>query len=318
MFSFTMFLVIFLAIIQIASSNNAMKQLAEKYAPLIRMAKGDPWRPSSVEFFLKHTKLTGNINQAHVTTSNLPKCPQRGCYLTTKQNMNKDTTSNLPVFYGEPLDKAPIYAFHETTPTEIIIDYYTFYPYNRGKTICIGIAGSGKCEKRVWGVCIFYSPKCAGYAKSFGHHVGDWEGIKIVFHANRSPKYIQFRAHGTKYTFNYQNGNFIRNGESIRFHGNHPIVYSAWGSHGARITAGSHVYQTIPVNNKLTDVTSDGPAWHTWRNVVLIQKKKVGEYTGNESWVNFRGRWGNKKRSCDFWERISNECVQNSGPGGPY
>ncbi|XP_066911544.1 uncharacterized protein [Clytia hemisphaerica] len=298
-----------------------IKDTVHRWAPLIRLAKNEPWKPSSVEFFLKHTKITHGSGPTNLTPSNLPSCDS-GCFLTTKDKMKSASTSSLAVFKGQSVSKVPVYAFVDRDePEEISIQYYTFYPYNRGKTICIGVAGSGKCKLKILGKCIVRIPKCSGFTKSFGHHVGDWEGIKVVLKSSDgSPKYIQFKAHGKEYTYNYKSNTkkfTDKNGESIRFYGSHPIVYSAFGSHGCRIKPGSHTYKTIAGNNKLIDVTSDGTKWKTWRKIKIIFKKELGQYTGDEKWVNFLGRWGNKRRECGFWDLVAGICVLNSGPKGP-
>ena len=66
--------------------------------------------------------------------------------------------------------------------------YWTFYPYNRGKNVCIGAAGSGRC----FGGCTV-----------MGNHVADWEHVTVRLVNNRPSKmYIGAHNFGGIYTWN--------------------------------------------------------------------------------------------------------------------
>ncbi|MBN1847501.1 MAG: hypothetical protein JW932_02865 [Deltaproteobacteria bacterium] len=57
----------------------------------------------------------------------------------------------------------------------------------------------------------------------------------------------------------------------------HPVVYSAWGSHGHWIDAGGHVYDEVcfipgigPCDD-LVDECGEGTAWDTWNKMVPFE-----------------------------------------------
>ena len=268
----------------------------------------------------KLVKSNGNHKNT-LTTSNLPEC-DGNCYIRTKASMNSADTDNLDVFYGQDPSKVPVYAFVKQSDNEIRLHYAFFYPYNRGKKICIGYQVSNWCPcPKIFGKCPCPRiTKCVGDKKRFGNHVGDWENIDIYVNKDGSKKFIDMNAHGKKDRYTWNGKSFKNNdGVTIQFYCGHPILYSAYGSHGSRPSAGTFVYKKIAGNNKLTDETSDGGVqWKTWTNVKTIMVKTDGSlYQGDEKWVNFQGRWGNKKRECGFWEKISGQCVLNNGPTSP-
>ena len=75
--------------------------------------------------------------------------------------------------------------------------------------------------------------------------------------------------------------------------------------------AGQVVYFRLFGNNELSDITSDGEEWQTWKNLQITQsERKIHRWF---SFANYRGRWGNLKRGCDFYEAFSGECVLGNG-----
>ncbi|XP_066291649.1 uncharacterized protein [Branchiostoma lanceolatum] len=174
-----------------------------------------------------------------------------------------------------------------------------FYPYNRGKRVCIGL--------RVFGKCI------GGYS-TFGHHVGDWEHVTVRLVGDQpSSIYVSAHSFGGKYDWDAASRTYKSCFDVVRTEGTHPILYSAAGSHGLWSTPGTHTYKKILINGKLQDETSAGTAWDTWKNVPSIKYRPDGGYTGPSSWLNFKGRWGNKKDGCTV-EKLSGECILNDGP----
>ena len=105
----------------------------------------------------------------------------------------------------------------------------------------------GKC------FCPIIPKGCAGKWQTFGHHVGDWEGLYVNLRKNGEPINIVLRAHSSKYTYTYDGKYFKHKKEALWFHGTHPIIYSAKGSHGARARPGRHVYKTLINKSELAD-----------------------------------------------------------------
>jgi hypothetical protein len=71
---------------------------------------------------------------------------------------------------------------------QFIVDYWMFYPYSQGKTICtinLGILGPIPIP------LIFNM--CLGTKKEFGSHVGDWEHVSLMFRGGKmEPDVSQF------------------------------------------------------------------------------------------------------------------------------
>ncbi|XP_078597689.1 uncharacterized protein LOC144873868 [Branchiostoma floridae x Branchiostoma japonicum] len=142
--------------------DDEMGALVTKYAPKVWLEKEEQFNPSSVDFHLQNVKVYDGGDVYTSTPSTLPTCSEN-CYLSSKQGLSKPS-STLPFFGGEsigPTHQPPVYAVWKrinSVTTDIF--YWMFYPYNRGKKVCIGV--------RVFG-------KCVGGYSNFGHHVGDWE-----------------------------------------------------------------------------------------------------------------------------------------------
>eukprot|EP00795_Rhopilema_esculentum_P009269 gene9269-16961_t len=208
--------------------------------------------------------------------------------------------------------------------------YWAFFPYNRGKNVCIGGAKFGRC----FGGCTV-----------MGNHVGDWEHVTVRLVNNRPSKmYVGAHNFGGIYSWNGRtfakeaqkklrdqfqlavtgvnspgSESFVAlcNDKLTFSRDGHPIVYSAVGSHGMWTRRGRITYKTIKNGEKLQDLVSTGTAWDTWRKMVMIPYSKHRHYRGNLKWMNFKGRWGDPKRGCVLLEKISGECRLNSGPTGP-
>lgn len=245
-------------------------------APVVIMHSQEIFLPSSVEFFLQ------NVHQ-------------EGEFLVTNQKLKHPSDYSIPMLLGESLSNntPPVYAIVVPKPnlgSEVTdVHYFFFYPYNRGKRVCIGkfISGLG----------------CIGGYSTFGNHIGNWENIRIRFY-NDAITSINFSAHD--YTNEYWPSD-------VMFHGKHPVVYSALGSHGSYPRSGNYVYKKLP-NDDLVDKMDNGVEWHTYNNVKIIPFHPVGSYPEEFGFMNFTGRWGNPRDTskCAF-----GQCVLEQGPTGP-
>ena len=101
------------------------------------------------------------------------------------------------------------------------------------------------------------------------------------------------------------------------------VVYSADGSHGIWPNAGRNVYKKLGNGDELVDYTGNGLSWDTWQNVKWVNYRRNKGYTGEFTWLNFDGRWGNPEQGCglffskNIFKDIAGECRLNNGPGGP-
>lgn len=56
---------------------------------------------------------------------------------------------------------------------------------------------------------------------------------------------------------------------------NHPVLFSAEGSHGLWATPGKHRFVRVP---RLYDINGFGEPWQTWKNVEVIYDDVRGEF----------------------------------------
>ena len=158
-----------------------------KWAPKVKFHPNEQYLPSSVDYFLSQVNVkchSGHscANPNPLTASNLPQCSGQ-CYLDTKVGISCPSCTEPSVLKGQAPAAAPVYAIvnnHNKNNQKITDIYYWFwFPYNRGKSVCMGLYGNNYCAPvcgPFWGHCA--CPRingCAGGYTTFGHHVGDWE-----------------------------------------------------------------------------------------------------------------------------------------------
>ncbi|WP_224243580.1 Vps62-related protein [Hyalangium gracile] len=248
------------------------------FAPRVWLAPDEYYWPSSTQFHL------ANVHE------------ENG-HLVTNQPLGCDSCTDPQFLDGQRPDQTsvPVYAQiirrtqggQPTNVTDIL--YWTFYPYNNGKRVCIG----------------WYSPwGCVGGYSTFGNHVGDWEHLTVRFIDGRPAQvYLSQHANGQTFTFG---------DKGMLFTGWHPEVFAAHGSHGLYPDAARHIYETIFNGDFLADDTGYGLAWNTWDNVVAIPWQPLGSYTGSLAWLNITAAWGNPASGCD---NPTGYCVNSGGPG---
>jgi NedA-like, galactose-binding domain/Vacuolar protein sorting-associated protein 62 len=259
-------------------------QTALQFAPRVWLHGEEYYFPSSVEHFLANVHVEGNN-------------------LVTNQPLGCDSCTD-PVFLdGQRPDQVPVPMYVELVqrtqnglPTNITdIIYWTFYPYNNGKRVCIG----------------WYSPwGCVGAYSTFGNHVGDWEHMTVRFVDGR-PEVVYLSQHSGGETFLYGSKWLTLVDTS------HPEAYSAMGSHGLYRDAARHIYQNLPNGDFLADDTGRGIARNGWVRPVVFPWQPTGTYAGSLSWLNITADWGNPEGGCGLSEPVSGQCVRNGGPTAP-
>jgi hypothetical protein len=85
----------------------------------------------------------------------------------------------------------------------------------------------------------------------------------------------------------------------------HPIIYSANGSHGSWLSPGKHKYKTVP---RLIDLTDAGTKWDTW-NVMECFDYKAKKGLG-PTW---KGTWPNWLKK-DNGDKSVGDAYPGSGP----
>ena len=295
-----------------------------RWAPQVRLHKNEEFKPSSVDFFLQNVNLRGGSSPGALKQSNLPACNDK-CHLQSKESLG-GASGTRPGFLKGQTGDVPVYAIVEDKGNGAKeITYWTFYPYNRGKRVCIGVFWNNHCPcAEVFGNCL--CPRlngCMGGYSTFGHHVGDWERVRVRLQ-NGQPQWYYLWIHDSGVTnkyggaFNWNGREFTARGIALQNSGGHPIVYAADGSHGIWPNPGKHTYKNLGVDT-LSDYTGDGGTyWNTWNNVKIVEYNKNRQYSGEFQFLEFKGRWGNKEDGCNNpVSKISGECILANGPYGP-
>jgi hypothetical protein len=280
--------------------------LLETYAPRVWLHSDEIYMPSSVEWAFPNLKR-------HVN-------PDGNYWLNTNDPL-PEPSDILPFFHGN-LNSAPVYAYFVKKQIPVgefeveVVDliYFLYYPYNRGKEVV----------STIW-----------------GNHVGDWEHITVRLAWQYEemlwavePSKIYVAAHDLGATFDWGSS-------EIQKVGTHPVVFSAWGSHGLWVNPGDHEYDSI-LSTPLIDFCNAGAAWDTWENMVAFDYYDPAGNNGvgllGSQWPTWMlddfsnpccdtitnpgcdadpaigaiYRWGNTEVGC-----LSGACRLENGPTGP-
>ncbi|KAI8512251.1 hypothetical protein Bbelb_088900 [Branchiostoma belcheri] len=279
-------------------TNDQLGTLVTKYAPKVWLAKGEKYNPSSIDFHLQHVKVYDGRMVYSSTPSTLPTCTE-ACYMSTAQPL-PHAEAKLPFFRGErigPTRQPPVYAVVKrvnSITTDIF--YWMFFPYNLGKKVCVGVTIFG----------------CIGKQRTLAHRVSDWEHMTIrLVGKNPSSIFVDSpEASAGIYNWDGASQTYRKGEDVVLTEGTHPILYSAYGHHKLWPSSGTQTF--VALIKKLKDETSAGTAWDTWKNVRVTMYQPDGGYTGNWTWMNFKGRWGNKEVGCKL-RVLTGQCTLNNG-----
>ncbi|GMK59779.1 hypothetical protein CspeluHIS016_0803850 [Cutaneotrichosporon spelunceum] len=296
-----------------------MAKLLDKYAPVFKLASTERYYPSSVPFMLEHYEFVEWENgtrfepdKSLFTASRLNELPRKGKnqHLSVTPPHNPQPLVDGPESYflygpagmpdgmeygddGRGRVHDEVYGFWVDNGRGVVdLWYWTYYPYNLGKEV--------------------------GYLGWLGNHVSDWERLRVRT-VNGTAKSADFNTHsgGAFSAGTYRWSDLERFGER-------PIAYVASGSHGVWPTAGKHVYAQLLNLWQLVDMTDDhGAIWDTQGHVVPIEwwtgpnKAHKIRHTGNHSWLEFKGEFGNAGSSNCWWHAIVGVCQLVGGPPGP-
>jgi hypothetical protein len=265
------------------------------YAPLIYLHPEEAFMPSSLEDFAPHVQVECDFKLVTtdifaLTDAMLP--PGLGgappgsdtarCRMTTREPMFGPY--DIKAFFHGRVPAAdrpvPVYVFtYDVKGVDTFTaQYSTFYPYNQGKLACPALAPGDRC---------------LGKRAELGDHVADWELVSIRFSGGK-PVAVHVGAHGNREPNMASTYRLSAAGwGGLAWEDDHPIVYSAAGSHGTWATAGTHNYKTLPTGERLNDHTAKGARWETWRAVVLADGKY--DFLLNR----YAGDWGNAHMGRD-------------------
>jgi len=227
-----------------------------RYAPQVWFHPNEQYWPSSVEWSFHFVKRYWSDSNGR-------------WWFKTKEEL-KTPSSVLDYFHGaDPkkqwtpfplsLKDVPAYAFwHQVHRDTVDLVYFFYYPYNRGKEVLNTI---------------------------FGSHVGDWEHVTVRLKLRQDSQgrtVVAPSADAQELSLNlaYHSGDarypWVK---APKVQGaEHPIIYSAHGSHGSWLEPGRHKYGEA-AGTDLVDYTGAGTAWDTWEKLECFDydaKKGLG------------------------------------------
>lgn len=202
---------------------------------------------------------------------------------------------------------------------------FCLFHFSQGKAICtLSLGPLGNLPiPQIFGVCL-------GTKKDFGSHVGDWEHMTLFFNGREEPDEMYVSAHdaGAYYAYERLTGTFdFRRQESrkgilqhpnfpktVITSKNHPVLFSAQGSHGLWTAPGKHRFVRVA---RLFDVNGFGTAWPTWKRVEISFESERSERSTGPEWLRYNGRWGNQRSKCHPLKKVGlNFCEYADGPTG--
>ncbi|XP_063839799.1 uncharacterized protein LOC135088741 [Scylla paramamosain] len=299
---------------------DSLGAIIEQWAPLIWLHPEEVFFPSSVDFHLFNVEVRDR-NETTVQSLqdrySIVTGPETRSYHLNSVPDLECADCLLDWFRGQNISEVavPTYAFvkdHKDPCGTVDVAYRSFYPYNYGKDVCVGVPIGGVCQ---------------GVMQSFGNHVGDWEHFSIrIRNGSVTDCYVSVHSFGAYYSWNDTAQNFqLVRGEKIDVidvtypesvevvEGRHAELFSANGSHGLWSERGTHEYAHFPIH--LQDQTERGYPWRTWDLLEVVFWDKDEGFVGDEHYLGYRGTWGNQEQGCGIVEEVSGECVLVGGPG---
>ena len=190
-------------------------QLAAKYAPVLRLAAGERYRPLRLEDYLAKTVLRsgspphGSLTQAQPTLFSLP-VTSAPTYLDIRGAEPNAHAANYPIIeqqleHARPRPTVYFYLAYQPATGRVAIEYWFLYLYND-----------------------FYD-----------QHEADWEGVTVVL-ANGAPLGALYSQH--------QGRKWIAWSALSKTAG-HPLVYVAKGSHSDYPKAGHYSIRVCWTDN---------------------------------------------------------------------
>ena len=122
--------------------------MAKCWAPKVYLNSNEFFFPSSVDFFLPHVDMydgNGKLQETNLSSSNL-KTGGSNWYLSTKTRLKK-YNARLSFFRGQDprTNSVPVYCLIRKKDNITDFVYWFFYPYNKGKQVCIGVSTFWGC-----------------------------------------------------------------------------------------------------------------------------------------------------------------------------
>lgn len=282
-----------------------------KYAPLVHLYSEERYFPYDVKKF---------VTNFHVTWRN------GSIYPGTENYMNLDKLANLPnstdlfLTANSDFDSDPEWITGLKNKPSLINGEIKDAP----ATLIVVDKGNGWVDA-FW--FYFYSFNLGPYVMGqgpYGNHVGDWEHSLVRYYKGE-PVIVWMSAHSGG------GGYYYDNLEKYSLDPNHPIIFSARGTHANYPSVGQHPHD-LPYTI-LSDFTDRGPLWNPSLNYLCYSFDGKHVYPGNNSnpkhvgrewdygnWLSFSGHWGDdtlsRKDSRQVYSFIGG-YKYIEGPTGP-
>ena len=277
--------------------------LLDKYAPIVKLHSGDSLRPANVDWVLPFARMRYNHN-------NCPDHPLLNYGQVTEFNITDQTHQDNSSFcsHSGPTRHSDVDEPPENLSSGFFLQFLesTREGSSSGGWTVYGHVYPGAGNRKVLQYWFFYP-----YNHAFGtfNHEGDWEFMAVVLDTQEQAESYILAAHGDPHTFSA-----TTNPAQVQTEGNHPIIYSAKGSHASYPSYTGDVCDGSP-NIGLTPMDrcdSSGPEWRTWElgfgGVVNLGERAFPNF----NWLNYTGLWG----EVGAWPEIP-IFRHTTGPRGP-
>ncbi len=294
-------LILFFIFSQISSALGAEEEISheladdviKKFAPLVKLYKGEEYLPSSVDWYIERCSLkkdpTQYENEAELilnkpTIADLEKISDEHTYLTPRMEDRlktlKGPSLGIHSLVGQEQIQtvtAPCYANFIQKENGAVIQYSFFYTYNGNLTWILGPIGT---------------------------HEGDWEHIDVHLVKERG----QYKIDHAYYDRHGSNGyGAVYSANELEYAlETHPVVYSAYHGHAS-------YPKSFNFFNRILDRTaSNGPQWKCWENIINVGT--LENPTPGQEWIRFKGRWGVDGNTAptqrDWWRIAADQKLQ--------
>lgn len=252
------------------------RQVAEDFGPLVHLASGERFEPTTADHFISNSVLmftpaancphpviaepvdAARLSAGYVATEAADKCS--GSKKTWQSNQPSRPTDRDGVGFYLDIDASAHNGIGTTAPAYVqykdqsYVMYWLLYAYNQ---------------------------QPVGAVDQLFDHEGDWERVAVLLDAADKPTDVVYFGHGGQCRIPWS---------QAPKEGNHPIAYSAKGTHAS--------YPRPGIHRLGIDHTSDGKRWQTWQSLRFVD---------NEPWRDYGGGWGNVGQGSHA-----------TGPEGPH
>ena len=271
-----------------ASADDALNQLAQKYAPIVVVrsqsaacGEGEPYLPVPVETVLGNSSVTLHGPNGESITG--PKASDLagkgdGWYLDLPGNplnpkceyeqwFDKASAGKQPTLYSR-------LATDPDHPDQVALQYWFFWTYND------------------WN----------------DKHEGDWEMVQILFPATSAAQALTVTPTSTAFAQHEGSETSAWNDPKLHKDGDHIAVYPGQGSHAAYYTQANWFGKSAAAGFGCDNTTSPGdvikPA------IVVMPDDPTGDF----AWLTYTGRWGQKAPSFNNGPTGANTKTQWGHP----